>query len=231
MNRRDIFSRSIAFWGEEKQDLLAKKTIFIAGVGAVGCVVAEILLRAGIGRLYLADRGFTDPPDLNRQALYTVNDLGKAKVSTAAQRLKSMTGQTEVIPLEVNIGEDDISGALSGCEGVADCLDNFPSRFALEESLTKDMFMVSGAILRDYGQVTTVVPGRTVSLRELYGGFKHVPKTVPVIAPIVFCLGSLMAQEILNNIWGEPQLQNTILVAGLAGFCFDLVPLTPTEKP
>ena len=39
-----------------------------------------------------------------------------------------------------------------------------------------------------------------------------------------------MAQEILNNIWGEPQLQNTILVAGLAGFCFDRVPLSPAEN-
>jgi len=231
VNRADIFSRSIAFWGEEQQDFLAKKSIFIGGVGAVGCVVAEILLRAGIGRLYLADRGYTDPPDLNRQALYTVNDIGKAKVFTAAERLQAMTGQTEVIPLEVNIGKDDISGTLSGCEGAADCLDNFPSRFALEESLTGDMFLVSGAILRDYGQVTTIVPGRTVSLRELYGSVKHTPKTVPVIAPIVFCLGSLVAQEILMNIRGEPRLLNTILAVGMSGFLFDRIPLTPLGKP
>ncbi|MBN2298043.1 MAG: ThiF family adenylyltransferase, partial [Deltaproteobacteria bacterium] len=96
MKKEDIFARNIACWGEEQQNFLAGKSVFIAGVGALGCIVAEILVRSGIGRLYIADRGIIDPPDLNRQALYNTSDMEKAKVSVASQRLRAMTGQTEI---------------------------------------------------------------------------------------------------------------------------------------
>lgn len=227
----DLFARNIAFWGKMRQESLAEESVFIGGAGALGCIVAEILVRSGIGRIYLTDRGHVDPPDLNRQILYTVNDIGKSKAFTAAERLRSMTGQTEVVPLALTIGEADIANVLGGCRGVADCLDNFPSRFALEDSLTGNMFMVSGAIRGDYGQLTTVIPGLTCPLRELYKGIRPVHETVPVIPSIVFCIGSLMAQEILMNIWGEPALLNVLMVAGLSGFFFERVALSPSSSP
>lgn len=225
--RDDIFVRNIAFWGSEQQDILAGKSVFIAGVGALGCVVAEILVRCGIGRVVVADRGVIDPPDLNRQALYTVGDLGEPKAYIAADRLNALTGLTEVVAMNVSIGEDDIAGALSGCDGVADCLDNFPSRFALEDALPEKIFMVTGALRGDYGQLTSIIPGRTVRLRELFAGFGKAEKIVPVIPTIVFAAGSLMAQEILNNLLCKPQLAGRILVVGMAGFYLEHVPVKP----
>ena len=230
MKKELIFARNIACWGEEQQAFLAGKSIFIAGVGALGCIVAEILVRSGIGRLYIADRGIIDPPDLNRQALYTTSDLDKAKVDVAAQRLKAMTGHTEIIELNVSIGDADITDAVAGCEGIADCLDNFPSRFALERCVREDMFMVSGALLGDYGQLTTVIPGRTVMLSELYAGLGRNPKTTPVTPSIVFCIGSLMAQEVLKNLLGEPELAGQLLIAGMSGLYFERVPLKPAAS-
>lgn len=230
MKKELIFARNIAYWGEEQQAFLAGKSIFIAGVGALGCIVAEILVRSGIGRLYIADRGIIDPPDLNRQALYTTSDLDKAKVDVAAQRLRAMTGHTEIIELNVSIGEADITDAVAGCQGIADCLDNFPSRFALERCVSEDMFMVSGALLGDYGQLTTVIPGRTVMLSELYAGLGRNPKTTPVTPSIVFCIGSLMAQEVLKNLLGEPELAGQLLIAGMSGLYFERVPLKPAAS-
>jgi len=227
MKKEHIFARNIAFWGEKQQDLFAQKSIFIAGVGAIGCIVAEILVRSGIGRLYIVDRGIIDPPDLNRQALYNTFDLDKPKVAVAARRLKSMTGFTEIIDMNVSIGDTDITDAVANCQGIADCLDNFPSRFALEKYMKPDMFMVSGALLGDYGQMTTVIPGKTVMLSELYGGLGRTAKTVPVTPAIVFCIGSLMAQEILKNLLGEPELAGQLLVAGMSGLFFERVPLKP----
>jgi len=230
MKKELIFARNIAYWGEEQQEFLAGKSIFIAGVGALGCIVAEILVRSGIGRLYIADRGIIDPPDLNRQALYTTSDLDKAKVDVAARRLRAMTGHTEIIDLNVSIGETDITDAVAGCQGIADCLDNFPSRFALERCVREDMFMVSGALLGDYGQLTTVIPGRTVMLSELYAGLGRTPKTTPVTPSIVFCIGSLMAQEVLKNLLGEPELAGQLLIAGMSGLYFERVPLKPAAS-
>ncbi len=230
MKKEHIFARNIAFWGDKQQDFFAGKSIFIAGVGAIGCIVAEILVRSGIGRLYIADRGIIDPPDLNRQALYTTSDMDKAKVAVAAERLSAMTGHTEIIEMNVSIGDTDISEAVAGCQGIADCLDNFPSRFALEKYLRQDMFMVTGALLGDYGQMTTVIPSRTVMLSELYAGLGRTDKTVPVTPSIVFCIGSLMAQEILKNLLGEPELAGQLLVAGMSGLFFERVNLKPAAS-
>lgn len=230
MNKEDIFARNIAFWGEKQQDCLAGKSVFIAGVGALGCIVAEILVRSGIGRLYIADRGIIDPPDLNRQALYTTSDMNRTKADVAAQRLKAMTGHTEIIELNVSIGDDDITDAVCNCQGVADCLDNFPSRIALERYVRSDMFMVSGALLGDYGQVTTVIPSRTVMLSELYAGLGRTGKTVPVTPSVVFCIGSIMAEEVLKNLTGKPELAGRLLVAGMGGLYFERIPVKPAAS-
>ncbi len=225
--REEIFSRSLAFWGDERQRMLAETAILVGGMGALGCVVSEILVRSGVGRLYLVDRGLVDPPDLNRQALYTQDDLGQAKAAVAARRLEAMTGCTELVPLEVSVGEHDLAEVIEECRGLADCLDNYAGRFALEDALRPGMFMVSGALLGDYGQATTIVPGATLALRDLYKGLRQKEGVVPVTPAVVFCLGSIMAQEILLNLAGRPELVNQLLVAGLAGLHFSRLKLNP----
>ncbi|GAG63694.1 unnamed protein product, partial [marine sediment metagenome] len=59
-----IFSRQIAFWGEKKQMMLQKSAIFVVGIGGLGCLLAEILVRSGIGKVYLCDNGIIEKPDL-----------------------------------------------------------------------------------------------------------------------------------------------------------------------
>ncbi len=225
MEKADIFARNRAFWGRERQELLAGKSLFVAGMGALGCVVAEILVRCGIGEIVIADRGIVDPPDLNRQTLYTLNELGESKVGCAAGRLRTLTGQTRVVPAKVSIGDDDIAGLLAGCDGVADCLDNFPSRFALEDALPAGTFMVSGGLLGDYGQLTTILPGRTARLKDLFARPDNTGRVTPVTPPIVFAVGSFMAQEILDNLGGTPQLAGVILAIGMSCLFTERVPI------
>lgn len=227
MKKEDVFARNIAFWGPENQGLLSQKSILVGGVGALGCIVSEILVRAGVGKLYLVDRGIIDPPDLNRQTLYSMKDIGRPKTDAAAEKLISLTGYTEIVAMQLSVGDNDISDAVDHCHGVADCLDNFSSRFALEALLKDGMFMVHGALKGDYGHVTTIVPGITVTLHDLYARAREPKTTVPVIPAIVFCIGSLMAQEILKNLLGEPMLMNELQIVGLSGPVFSMVSLNP----
>ena len=76
-----IFMRNIQFWGEEKQKILAESSILIAGIGGLGCTVADILTRAGIGKLIIIDYGIIEASNLNRQILFEVSDIGKPKVN------------------------------------------------------------------------------------------------------------------------------------------------------
>jgi hypothetical protein len=58
-----------------------------------------------------------------------------------------------------------------------------------------------------FGHVTTVTRGRTVSLRDLYAGLSQPERPVPASAPIVYCMASILAQEVMNVLWGAPRLE------------------------
>ena len=87
--------------------------------------------------------------------------------------------------------------------------------------------MVSGAILGNYGQITTIVPGKTVSLKKLFATVKDKKRPTPVVPTIVFAMGSFMAQEILACLSDEPQLAGEILAVGMSGFFLERVPVSP----
>lgn len=205
----------------------------IAGVGGLGCVVAQILVRAGIGTLILIDHKSIDLPDMNRQALYALEDLGKPKIEVAFQKLSVLTRFTRLIPLQLSITDPQFPEILRQYpfDGIADCLDNYQSRFALESVLEDQHFLVHGGVQKDYGQLTTIVKQQTPLLKDIYYGVQQEEKVIPVCPPIVFCLGSLMAYEVQKNLWNEPELRNTLLVVELSDFSFSKILLAPlTER-
>ena len=211
-----IFQRNIQFWGEKKQKILADSSILIAGVGGLGCTVAEILTRTGVGKLILIDNGIITASNLNRQILFDVSDIGKPKVDIAKQKLRGINPE-----LEVEIFQQDISDLkelhLPHFTGIADCLDNFTARFELEKLMQPEHFLVHGGVQNDFGQITTMKTGVTQTLKKIYPG-THIPVSVPIIPQTVTAVGSLMTQEIINNLFGIPQLLNKILILELADF-------------
>lgn len=212
----EIFSRNIKFWGDEKQNKLADSSILIAGVGGLGCAVAEVLVRGGIGKLILIDNDNVEVSNLNRQILYDNNDIGKSKVKVAQQKLKAINPK-----LEIEVFQKDIADLhdvyLPHFNGIADCLDNFTARFELEKLLSVNHFLVHGGVQNDFGQITTVIPNKTQSLKDIYPGI-HIPVTVPVVPQIVITIGSMMVQEIINNLFDKPQLINKMLIIELSDF-------------
>jgi len=223
-----VFSRNILAWGEEKQQRLAEACILVAGVGGLGCTVAEILVRSGVGTLIILDNGIIDEPDLNRQILYTRDDLGKVKVEVAAEKLSRIHTQSTIIPVNDRIVPDP---ALFDrlCQynfhGIADCFDNFSSRFILEELLKEDVFLVHGGVQNDYGQITTIKRNITKTLKALFPNVEDTRSPLPVCPQIVSCVGSMMAYEIVNNLWNTPQLLNTLFIIELSDFTFSKIQL------
>ena len=230
---QELFARNILFWGEEKQRQLAESRILVAGVGGLGGTVSEILVRAGVGALLILDDGVIDEPDLNRQIQYTQHDLGKAKVDVAAQKLSAIHGRTTIIPIRKRLEDDpELHDSLRQYKihGIADCFDTFASRFALETFLEDDMFLVHGGVQSDYGQLTTMKRGQTPLFSELYAQMQDSNSPLPVCPQSVICIASLMAHEIMNNIWGEPKLLNTLLIVELADFSFSKIQLSGQEQ-
>jgi molybdopterin/thiamine biosynthesis adenylyltransferase len=224
-----IFDRQIAFWGEEKQELLRKSSVFVAGVGGLGCLLSEILVRSGVGRVYICDKGIVDEPDLNRQLFYTQNDIGKKKIDIATEWLTKIHAYTEIIPLSDDIMKDDFS-LPEDINGVSDCLDNFESRFSLWARVKEGSFYIHAGVEEFFGQVSTLVKGRSPELSDIFDNYDNRERTIPVSANSASTISALASTELINNLFGEPKLLNTLLIIDLSDFTFDKVSLSVEES-
>ncbi len=211
-----IFDRQILYWGEEKQEKIRNSTVLVAGVGGLGSFISQILVRAGVGKLYIVDNGIIDEPDLNRQILYNESDVGEKKVFIAEKKLKSIHNFTDIVPIFNSVSDefsipDDVNA-------VADCLDNFEGRKNLNNVLKKGQIEVHIAVERNYGQIITLKKGESPDLSELESNFIRYDKIIPVSADSVGVMASLGANEVINCISSQCALLNTLLFFELDSF-------------
>ncbi len=202
---------------------LKETAVLVIGVGGLGCPVAEILTRCGIGKLYLIDKGIIDEPDLNRQILYTQKDIGKKKVEVATKRLKEISPETEIIPIFKEVSSDfEIPQKISV---IAVCVDNFKTRYIIDDLAHKyNIPYVHTGVKELYGQITTIVPQETVRLKEI---FPNVPQEekIPVHPAAVISIASLQAAEVINLILKKPKLKNKLLLVDINDFSIQKIDL------
>jgi len=221
MSFEQRYARQLLQWGEGKQRLLESAVVLVAGVGGLGATVSQLLTRAGVGKLYLIDDGLVDWPDLNRQLLYAEEDIGSSKLMLACDRLYRINSTTEIVPIP---GRIDGSFQLpADITLVADCLDNYQSRFLLDDATPEDCFLVHGGLQGEHGQVLTLQKGKSQSLAKVFAGAQQPAGDIPVTGDAVVILAGLMSTELFNVIGGEPKLLNRCLVVGLADFHFSFL--------
>ena len=216
MIETDRYARQILHWGAEKQRVIEESSLVIAGVGGLGATVSQLLVRAGIGRLYLVDDGCLDWPDLNRQTLYGEKDIGRAKLPLAKERLNQINTETEIVELHGRI--DDTFQVPDGVDGVADCLDNYQSRFTLYRAITAGTYFVHGGLNGDHGQVLTLLAGESQPFEEVFAGAVQPQGTIPVTPDNVVIIAGLMVNELFSVLWKTPKLLDRCLVVGLDDF-------------
>ncbi len=223
----DIYSRNALFFSKEEMRSIKNAKIAVVGVGGLGCVVSEILARMGVVSLLLMDNGIVDMPDLGRQSLYGLEDIGKRKVDAAKDALLKKVDTCKIESVFCDVNKNCPVELLSQADGIVDCLDNYESRFALEECLSDTQFLIHGGVENDYGQITTVIKSKTQTLKDIYPNMESTAKEdfVAVSTPVVFVTASLMAQEVIGNIIKKPNLVNEMLIVELSDFSFSKIKL------
>src|SRR3989344_5724412 len=83
--------------GKQGQLQLSKKHVVIVGMGALGSVAADLLCRAGVGKLTLIDRDYVEEHNLQRQSLYTETDVGQPKAVAALNHLKQINSTVNIV--------------------------------------------------------------------------------------------------------------------------------------
>ncbi len=154
--------------GPAGQARLASATVAIVGCGALGSMQADLLARAGIGRLILIDRDIVQTTDLHRQCLYDERDAREAwpKPLAAARRLKAIDPAVATDPVTADLIAANAEAILRPADLVMDGTDNFPTRYLLNDVAVRTARpWVYGGVVGTLGTVMAVLPGRGPCLR------------------------------------------------------------------
>ncbi len=154
---RNILLKEI---GEDGQRRLCGSSVFVVGCGGTGGACAEMLVRAGVGHITIMDRDLVDITNLQRQTLFTENDVGVEKAVSAARMLKKMNSVVRINAIVDELDADNCEELIGSVDLVMDCTDNMPTRFIINDACVKlgKPWIYMGAI-STYGMVAPFVPG------------------------------------------------------------------------
>lgn len=192
--------------GEAGQQRLLAGRALVVGCGALGSVIAESLVRAGVGFVRIVDRDFVELSNLQRQVLYDERDATEQlpKAIAAARKLATINSEVEIEPHVADVDATNVLGFCEGINVIVDGSDNFEVRFLINDAaLELGLPWINGGVIGSHGQVMTIVPGRTPCLRCLVAdvpepGATETCDTAGVIGPAVNVVASLQVVETLK---------------------------------
>ena len=193
-------------WGKEAQLALKRSCVFIAGAGGLGSPVALYLAAAGVGMLRICDSGDVELSNLNRQILHGVDRIGTNKALSAVESLRAVNPTVEVFPLTDTITADNAASLIGDSCLMIDCLDNFQTRYILNDRAVKiGLPLVHAGVNGFYGQIAFVHPPHTGCLACLVAE-PPPPETFPILGATAGALGCLEALEALKYLTGTGEL-------------------------
>ncbi|MGD9117345.1 MAG: HesA/MoeB/ThiF family protein [Dehalococcoidia bacterium] len=216
-------------FGEEGQAKLKDSRVVIVGVGGLGCVSATYLAAAGVGHITIVDADTVALSDLNRQILYSEEDIGQPKVTTAQRRLSQLNSRVEITPVLAKITEENAPSLIEGAQVVVDGLDNSAARLVVNAACVKGKTAyIYGGVSRLRGMVTTIIPGKTPCLAclrpEGVGGLGVLGVTPAIIA-------SLQALEAIKLLIGRsPALAGKLLLFNGDNMKFQLLEIRRNQS-
>jgi adenylyltransferase/sulfurtransferase len=205
--------------GEAGQRKLLASRVLLCGCGALGTVIANSLVRAGVGHLRIVDRDFVELNNLQRQVLYDEADVasGLPKAVAAQQRLSKINSQVHIEAIVADVDHKNIGQFVDGTHLILDGTDNFETRFLLNDAALKfGIPWVYGGCIGAEGQTMTILPGDTPCLRCLIPespppGTTPTCDTAGILGPIVDIVASLQAAEALKILTGHLEAINRSL--------------------
>jgi adenylyltransferase/sulfurtransferase len=209
----DRYSRQMRFYGmgEVGQRKLLNSRVTLAGCGALGTVLANILVRAGVGFVRVIDRDFVETSNLQRQVLFDEADVSEnmPKAEAAAKKLRAINSTVTVEPVVADIDRTNIVELCQDADLILDGTDNFEIRYLINDVAVKlNKPWVFGGCIGSHGQVLPILPNKTPCLRCVFEaapapGEAGTCETAGVMGPIVNIVASLQATEAIKILTGN----------------------------
>lgn len=213
------YSRQMLFTPirEAGQQKLVNSTVLVVGAGALGTVICNHLVRAGVGRVRLIDRDYVELSNLQRQMLFDEEDAKQAmpKAIAAKNKLAKMNSTVSIEAIVGNATNENINELIKDTDVVLDGTDNFSTRYLLNDACFKHNIPFSyGGVVSSRGMTAFFIPNETPCLRCITNEGTESGQTcdtVGVISPAVDMISSLQTTETLKFLTGNKNnLRNTL---------------------
>ncbi|MBS1847031.1 MAG: molybdopterin-synthase adenylyltransferase MoeB [Actinobacteria bacterium] len=151
----------------EGQLKLLDAKVLLLGAGGLGSPAALYLAAAGVGTIGIIDMDVVDESNLQRQILHNLDRIGDRKVDSAKKTITSINPDIDVITYDMRLGADNVMDVLDGFDVIVDGLDNFPTRYLVNDASVKlGIPVVHGSIFRFEGMLTVFDPRRGPTYRD-----------------------------------------------------------------
>ena len=191
--------------GAAGQERLARAHATVVGCGALGCVQAMLLARAGVGRLTLIDRDYVERSNLQRQILFDEADAAAAlpKAIAAQQRLAAINSQIEIRAVVEDVDARNVTELFDGTDVILDATDNFETRYLINDWCIREAVpWIYGAAVGSYGITMPVIPERGACFRCIYptppAGDQPTCETAGVLNPVTTAVGAWQVASALK---------------------------------
>ncbi len=201
---RQVMMRAI---GEKGQRIIKKTHVVVVGAGGLGCPVLSYLASAGIGKVTIIDCDTVSISNLNRQFLYSENDIGKSKAELAAKRISSQYPSTVADGISQKLDIRNIAELTRGADIIVDCVDNIKTRLAVNDFAVKNgISLVEAGIDGFYGFLICICKD-TACLRCVgYCESSEQSKIFSAVGATAGVIGSLQASAVLQIVLGNTDL-------------------------
>lgn len=204
--------------GDAGQEKLKKAKVLVIGAGGLGCPVLQYIATAGVGTIGIVDFDKVEIHNLHRQILYTENQVGQAKTTTAKSVLENLNPLIDIIAFEEKLTAENALRIIQNFDVVVDGCDNFATRYLVNDTcVTLGKTLIYGSILKYEGQLAVFNYKGSKNLRDLFPEPPN-PKDVPncnlngVMGTLPGIIGTMMAHETLKLIMDLPILENELVL-------------------
>lgn len=232
------YSRHILLegFGKEGQEKLLRSRVLLIGAGGLGSPNALYLAAAGVGTIGIADADLVSLSNLQRQVIHYTADVNRPKVESAAEKMRQINPEVEVITYDCYITEDNAIDIIREYDFIIDCTDSYASKYLINDAcILAGKPFCAGGVVKYNAQVMTHVPGsacyRCIFPEPPARNQVETCSTVGVLGSVVGIMGSIQATEAIKYLTGIGQLlTDQLLVIDALTMAFHTFQFNPNPE-
>jgi len=203
---------SLKNFGLEGQKKLNNAKVLVIGAGGLGCPALQYLTAAGVGTIGFADNDIVSISNLQRQVLYSIEDIGRAKAAVGGAKLQQLNPDITINSYKMVVDNTNALELIAEYDIVVDCTDNFAARYLINDAcVLLNKPLVFGAVFQYEGQVAIFNVADDIGYRTNYRNLFATPpdplevadcNEAGVLGVLPGIIGTLQATEVIKLITG-----------------------------